>query len=77
MLNLTLTNVVFEFEIVLIFYKRLWHLTLTNVVFEFDKKFRISAGFDYLTLTNVVFEFPHSNIYTFKVVLFNFNKCCI
>ena len=32
---LTLTSVVFEFEIVLIFYKRLWHLTLTSVVFEF------------------------------------------
>ena len=54
--NLTLTSVVFEFDVFTFCCKPCYNLTLTSVVFEFGKW---SSVFEYifdLTLTSVVFE---------------------
>ena len=57
-IDLTLTNVVFEFVYLFQQWIKCTNLTLTNVVFElicFDES---DKEFLDLTLTNVVFEFP-------------------
>ena len=58
-LNLTLTNVVFEYPPCSYLVLQPQNLTLTNVVFE-SLFYHINTCIHvYLTLTNVVFEFPH------------------
>ncbi len=55
--NLTLTNVVFEFIIIFVYFQDKFYLTLTNVVFELSKKLSFFCFYCNLTLTNVVFEY--------------------
>ena len=55
-LNLTLTNVVFEFPYNIFLMFHMLYLTLTNVVFEYNFNFLRCKKHEDLTLTNVVFE---------------------